>query len=182
MHDSNAIVIGSGVAVMAAAIRLAIQGFSVKVFEKNEYPGGKLSLLEKDGYRFDAGPSLFTRPDYLEQLFADAEENISDYFQYRQVPLSCRYFFENGKIIDAWTDIEKYESELIDKAGEQAGVLESYLNKSERLYNSLGKVFLNNSLHQIRTWLQPAIPKSFADVRWNHVFDNLHNYNKKHFT
>jgi phytoene desaturase len=181
MHDSNAIVIGSGVAGMAAAIRLAIQGYSVKIFERNDYPGGKLSLFEKDGYRFDAGPSLFTRPDYLEQLFADAGENLSEYFQYSEVPLSCRYFFENGKIINAWTDTEKYESELIDKVGERSGVLRSYLNKSEKLYNGLGQVFLNNSLHQLKTWLQPAVPKAFADVRWSHLFDNLHNYNKRHF-
>jgi phytoene desaturase len=182
MHDSSAIVIGSGVAGMATAIRMAIQGFSVKVFEKNDYPGGKLSLLEKDGYRFDAGPSLLTRPHYLEQLFADAGENISDYFEYEEVPLSCRYFFENGKVVNAWTDTDKYESELITKAGEQSGVLKDYLNKSEKLYNGLGKIFLNHSLHQLKTWLQPSVPKAFADVKWSHLFDSLHNYNKKHFT
>ncbi len=182
MHESDAIVIGSGVGGMASAIRLAIQGFSVQVFEKNSYPGGKLSLLEKDGFRFDAGPSLFTRPDYLEQLFSDAGENLKDYFEYEQVDLSCRYFFENGKIINAWTDAEKYERELIEMAGEKKGTLQSYLDTSAILYNGVGQIFLNHSLHQLRTWLQPAIPKAFKDVRWNHLFDSLHQYNKKQFS
>ncbi|MFN5333716.1 MAG: 1-hydroxycarotenoid 3,4-desaturase CrtD, partial [Bacteroidota bacterium] len=182
MHESDAIVIGSGVGGMASAIRLALQGLSVQVFEKNSYPGGKLSLLEKDGFRFDAGPSLFTHPDYLEQLFSDAGENLKDYFEYEQVDLSCRYFFENGKIINAWTDAEKYERELIEKTGEKEGALQAYLNKSARLYNGVGQIFLNHSLHQLRTWLQPAVPKAFKDVRWSHLFDSLHLYNKKHFS
>ena len=54
----KAIIIGSGIAGIAASIRLSVQGYDVHVFEKNDYPGGKLSAFEKNGYRFDAGPSL----------------------------------------------------------------------------------------------------------------------------
>ncbi|HMQ00726.1 MAG TPA: NAD(P)-binding protein, partial [Cyclobacteriaceae bacterium] len=40
----KAIVIGSGIAGLAAAIRLRVKGFEVEVFEANAYPGGKLSV------------------------------------------------------------------------------------------------------------------------------------------
>ncbi len=80
MENRSAIVIGSGVAGLALATRLAIQGYKVKVFEKNTYPGGKLSAFDKDGFRFDAGPSLFTQPQNIEELFQAAGENINDYF------------------------------------------------------------------------------------------------------
>jgi phytoene desaturase len=181
MHDADAIVIGSGVAGMAAAIRLSIQGFSVCVFEKNDYPGGKLSLLEKNGFQFDAGPSLFTRPDYLEQLFAAAGERLEDYLSYEKIDLSCRYFFENGKIINAWTDTSKYEEELIQKAGEQKGSLPSYLANSAQLYNSVGRIFLDHSLHQLKTWMQPLVPGAFRRIKWRHLFGSLHSYNQNHF-
>ena len=46
MQDQKAIIIGSGIAGMACAIRLAIQGFNVEVYEANDYPGGKLSFFE----------------------------------------------------------------------------------------------------------------------------------------
>ena len=69
MSQRDAVVIGSGIAGMAAAIRLSLQGFRVQVFERNAHPGGKLSLIEKDGFRFDAGPSLFTQPHHLTELF-----------------------------------------------------------------------------------------------------------------
>ncbi|EPR67188.1 Phytoene desaturase, neurosporene or lycopene producing [Cyclobacterium qasimii M12-11B] len=63
------IIVGSGIAGMAAAIRLSIKGYEVTVFEANSYPGGKLSEINMKGYRFDAGPSLFTLPEQLEELF-----------------------------------------------------------------------------------------------------------------
>ena len=40
-----------------------MKGYHVEVFEANSYPGGKLSEIEIEGYRFDAGPSLFTLPE-----------------------------------------------------------------------------------------------------------------------
>ena len=57
---SRVTVIGAGIAGLATSIRLAIKGYRVMVFEANAYPGGKLSTFKLDGYRFDAGPSLFT--------------------------------------------------------------------------------------------------------------------------
>ena len=69
MQTKKAIVIGSGVAGLAVAIRLATDGFETSVYEKNGYPGGKLSFFEKDGFRFDAGPSLFTQPTHVEDVF-----------------------------------------------------------------------------------------------------------------
>src|SRR4249920_3690069 len=114
----KAIVIGAGIGGLAVATRLAAKGFEVKVFERNAEPGGKLSLLSKDGYVFDAGPSLFTQPRNIEDLFEFAGEPIDEYFRYRAVPLACRYFFENGKRIDAYTDKAKFAEELHLVAGE----------------------------------------------------------------
>ncbi len=181
MHQPKAIVIGSGVAGMACAIRLSIQGFDVHVFEKNNYPGGKLSLIEKDGFRFDAGPSLYTQPQNLEALFADAGEDIAEYFQCSSVSLTCRYFYENGKVINAFAKKELFEAELYQKLGEQKGSLQTYLNKSEQLYQSIGTVFLNNSLHKIKTWLQPAIFKSLLRLKLPYIFSTLYKYNSSQF-
>ena len=66
---NKAIIIGSGIAGLAAAIRLSVKGYRVSVFEANPYPGGKLSEINLEGYRFDAGPSLFTLPEQIEELF-----------------------------------------------------------------------------------------------------------------
>jgi phytoene desaturase len=174
-------IIGSGVAGLAAAIRLASLGYEVDVFEKNNYPGGKLSLIEKEGFRFDAGPSLFTQPNYLEALFRDVDESMEAYFSYEKVDLSCRYFFENGKIINAWTDRNKYEAELVTHLGEKPGTLNRYLNDSEQLYHSVGSIFLNHSLHRLKTWIRPVILRAFRKVRLHHLFGTLDSYNQSRF-
>ena len=53
-------IIGSGIGGICSAIRLKNQGFDVNVYEKNNYPGGKLSTFKLGDFRFDAGPSLLS--------------------------------------------------------------------------------------------------------------------------
>jgi len=56
---SDVIVIGSGIGGLTAAALLQERGLSTLVFEKNRYPGGSCSSFQRDGYRFDAGASVF---------------------------------------------------------------------------------------------------------------------------
>ena len=90
-EQKKAIVIGSGIGGLASAIRLAILNFDVTVFEKNNYVGGKNSQLIIGDYKFDAGPSLFTQPELIEDLFKLVQEPIEEYFTYTKQPISCKY-------------------------------------------------------------------------------------------
>jgi phytoene dehydrogenase-like protein len=95
--EKKAIVVGAGIAGLAASIRLAHLGYRVEVFEANSYPGGKLSEIQLGEYRFDAGPSLFTLPEQVEELFRLTGRNPSDHFEYIKLPVACHYFWEDGK-------------------------------------------------------------------------------------
>jgi len=108
MPAKKAIIVGSGVAGMASAVRLAVQGFQVSVFEKNTTAGGKLATLKHGDFIFDYGPSLFTEPSNIEELFALAGENISEYFTYKSLPVSCKYFYEDGIEINAFTNLDDF--------------------------------------------------------------------------
>mgnify|MGYP003353339564 FL=1 len=90
MSRSSAIIIGSGVGGMAIAIRLACKGHAVTVLERNAGPGGKMSVTDMNGFQFDRGPSLFTEPSNLEQLFALAGVPMADHLRYVRVEESCR--------------------------------------------------------------------------------------------
>jgi phytoene desaturase len=182
MTAQKAIIIGSGVAGLAAAIRLAVEGMQVSVYERNASPGGKISHFEKEGFRFDAGPSLFTQPQNIEALFALAGEPIGEYFTYRPVDMSCKYFYGNGKVINAYADKTKFAAELETKAGEKKGALEKYLGRSAKLYNHIGAVFLDHSLHKTSTWLHPRIIRALRSVRLPYLFSSLAAYNKNNFT
>jgi phytoene desaturase len=182
MKINTAVIIGSGVAGMAAAIRLAIYGFDVSVYESNSYPGGKLAAFNKDGYQFDAGPSLFTQPQNLEEIFSLAGEPIEDYFTYKRLNSSCKYFYENGKEINAYADMDALENELSEKTGEAHGAVKNYLGLSEKLYNNIGNIFLNRSLHKSSTWLNTRVLKALASVKFAYLFNSLDKYNNTKFS
>ena len=69
MKNNKIIIVGSGIAGMSAAIRLKSVGYNVEIFEANSYAGGKLTAFKSNGYRFDMGPSLFTMPELIDELF-----------------------------------------------------------------------------------------------------------------
>jgi len=71
----KAVVVGAGIAGLAGSIRLAVKGYEVHCFDANPYPGGKLTVFNLGNYRFDAGPSLFTMPQFVEELFLLAGKN-----------------------------------------------------------------------------------------------------------
>ena len=103
-------VIGAGIAGIASAIRMAVKGHEVHVFESSAYPGGKLSDFKLGAYRFDLGPSLFTMPQYVEELFELAGRDPSDYFEYQQLPVVCNYFWEDGTRLSAHADLQDFPS------------------------------------------------------------------------
>jgi phytoene desaturase len=181
MQPQKVIIIGSGVAGLATAIRLAVQGHAVHVYEKNSYPGGKLSAFTKDGFHFDAGPSLFTQPQNIEELFMLAGENIADYFTYTKADNICNYFFENGKTLSANSNINLFADELQEKLGEEKKAVLNYLTESEKIYENIGKVFLNYSLHKRSTWFNKRILPALKAVKPSYIFSTLNKYNTKRF-
>lgn len=178
-NNPSAIIIGSGVAGLAVAARLAMQGYEVSVYERNEEPGGKLGMFSKDGFQFDTGPSLFTVPENIEQLFSDAGEDINEYFKYESVDITCRYFFENGKQVNAYADSKRLAEELEEKTGEPANNIDAYLKASAELYSHIGNIFLNFSLQKRKTWLHKRLFAALSHLKFAYLFRTLHGYNKR---
>jgi phytoene desaturase len=179
--NNKVIIIGSGIAGMATAIRLATRGFTVEVYEKNAYPGGKLTAFEKDGFKFDAGPSLFTQPENIKELFDLAGEPIEAYFSYQRVGIACKYFYENGKVVEAAADADLFCKELHEQLGESPEVVARYLKDSGKTYNELGTVFLNHSLHKRKTWFNKKTIAALGVVKYRYLFKTLHKHNRSVF-
>jgi phytoene desaturase len=95
------VIIGGGLGGLAAALRLRARGHAVTLCEANERLGGKMNLRERDGWRFDLGPSLLTMPFVLEELFAATGARLADYLELQPVSPVCRYFWPDGLVLDA---------------------------------------------------------------------------------
>ncbi|MEM6361424.1 MAG: 1-hydroxycarotenoid 3,4-desaturase CrtD [Bacteroidota bacterium] len=160
----KAIVIGSGVAGMATAARLQAKGYETTVFEANPYPGGKLTEIESRGYRFDAGPSLFTLPELLDDVFHVARKNPRNYYDYEKLDVACHYFYEDGTQLKSYTDAKKFGKEIEQVLGVNAQTVIDYLKKSKIIYEEVGLIFLNHSLHKASTWLTKDVVKALLKI------------------
>jgi diapolycopene oxygenase len=157
-------IIGSGIAGIAAAIRLARKGYAVTVFEANAYPGGKLSEFQLGEYRFDAGPSLFTLPHLVEELFLLCGENPEEHFPYLKKDESCRYFWEDGTRLTAHAEPEAFASEAERVLGEPAAHTLEHIALAKKQYGATSGFFLERSLHDWRTYARPEVLKTLAAV------------------
>ncbi len=175
----KAIVIGSGIAGLAASIRLAVKGFEVTVFEKNSYPGGKLSAFSLQGFRFDAGPSLFTMPQFVEELFELAGKKTNDYFEYVKHDTACHYFFEDGTFLPFKSEINEL-LEVVQKTLKiDSSPLKKHFQKSSFIYDKTHEAFLEKSLHKTKTYFSKAVLKCLSNAHRLHLFTSMHQVNAK---
>ena len=112
MQKKRVSVIGAGLGGLSAAISLKAAGYDVEVFEKNSHIGGKLNVMEQDGFTFDLGPSIFTLPQFFEDLFKRADRQMEDYVQLERVTPQWRNFFEDGLVFDLHEDPKLMRKEL----------------------------------------------------------------------
>ncbi|MDF2156667.1 1-hydroxycarotenoid 3,4-desaturase CrtD [Algoriphagus sp. CAU 1675] len=178
----KSLIIGSGIAGIASSIRMALKGYQVEVFEANAYPGGKLSEIEIQGYRFDAGPSLFTLPEQVEELFHLAGKNPSEHFDYQKLDIACHYFWEDGKRIKAWADQDQFAEEVETKLGEPAKNIKQALKRAELIYDHLAPLFMHRSLHRLGTWIGPQAMKSYLKMGKLGLFSTMNQANEELFT
>ena len=160
----KAIIIGSGIGGLATALRLKAQGLDVVVFENNSYPGGKLSSFNLGQYRFDAGPSLLTMPHYIDELFELFNENPKDYFNYKRKDISCKYFWEDKTVLNAYSDKNKFINEINKVLKVDKNIITKYLLKAKKKYDLTKNIFLEQSLHKIKTYLSSDLLKGIFNL------------------
>jgi phytoene desaturase len=178
----KAIVIGAGIAGLASAIRLVVKGYRVEVFESNAYPGGKLSEIKVKDFRFDAGPSLFTMPHFVDELFQIAGKNATDYgFSYEKLNVVCNYFWQDGTKLSAFSEYEKYENEINHKLNASQKELRTYFKKAKFRYDTTAPVFLESSLHKISSYLRWKTFLGVLRMPFLGLFNSLDAENRRSF-
>ncbi|KAI8333873.1 Phytoene dehydrogenase [Chlamydoabsidia padenii] len=114
----HVIVIGAGAGGTATAARLARQGFKVTVVEKNDFSGGRCSLIHHNGYRFDQGPSLYLMPKLFEDTFADLDEKVDDHLDLLRCNNNYKVHFDDGDKIHLTSDLTRMKTEMERVEGE----------------------------------------------------------------
>lgn len=96
----KALVMGSGFGGLASAARLLNKGYDVTLIEARDQLGGRASVFEKEGYTFDAGPTVITAPYLINELFELLGENPKDYFELIPIDPFYRIVFHDKSYFD----------------------------------------------------------------------------------
>lgn len=164
MEKKNAIVIGSGIAGLASALRLAKKGFNVDVFESNGFFGGKInSVISEEGFRFDRGPSVFTAPHYMKELYDLCDEDFEK-FEMVDFGKSFNYFFNDGTRLKLSTKKNEIIDELSSKLNENPNTINNYLKKAKQKYDSITPLFVEKSLHKWKTLLGIKFLRALVNI------------------
>jgi phytoene desaturase len=118
---NKAVVIGAGFGGIASALRLRAKGYDVTIVDRCAALGGRARVFERNGYIFDAGPTVITAPFLFEELFELFGRNITDYVNIVPVEPWYRFYYPDGDVFnyggtlqDTLKEIERISPEDVD--------------------------------------------------------------------
>ncbi|MFH9241012.1 phytoene desaturase [Streptomyces anulatus] len=118
----HVVVVGAGLAGLAAALHLLGAGRRVTLVEREGMPGGRAGLLESGGFRIDTGPTVLTMPDLVEEAFAAVGERMTDRLELIRLAPAYRARFADGSQLDVHTDGAAMEAAVEEFAGARQAV------------------------------------------------------------
>jgi len=130
------VVIGSGFGGLAAAIRLQAAGHAVTVLEALDQPGGRARVLHQDGFTFDAGPTIITAPQMIDDLFTVAGRVAADYVTLTRVDPYYRIRFADGTSLSYGSDLDAVRAQIRGLAPRDAGGLDGFMMAAERIFET----------------------------------------------
>jgi phytoene desaturase len=133
----TAAVIGAGFGGLALAIRLQSAGIATTLIEARDKPGGRAYVWERDGFTFDAGPTVITDPACLEELWGLSGGRIADYVTLMPVSPFYRLNWPDGTSFDYSNDEPALRSEIAKLNPDDVAGYARFLDYAAGLYREL---------------------------------------------
>lgn len=174
-NSQTAVVIGAGLGGIAAALRLRARGYTVTLIERQHQLGGRAAVYERDGFVFDAGPTVVTAPVLFEELFGLFDRRMDDYL--RLVPLNpwYRIRFDDGRTFDYGDGVERTLGEIRKFNPDDVEGYLAFLAKTREIfdvgYTELGDV----PFHDPKTMMK-IVPKMMRLQSWRSVYGLVSRY------
>jgi phytoene desaturase len=185
MHRPKAIVIGSGFGGLAAAIRLSCKGYQVQILEKLDAPGGRAYVHRQDGFTFDAGPTIITAPQLLEELWAMCGKKFSEHITLKAIEPFYRIRFDDGSWFDYSGDPATMRREVARFCPEDLPGYDRFVAAADQAcqlgFEELGGMPFNNvgdllralpSMIRMKAWesLYTLVARHLKDPKLRQVF------------
>ncbi|TFF91709.1 phytoene desaturase [Candidatus Thorarchaeota archaeon] len=173
----KAIVIGAGVGGLSLAALLGKKGYDVTVIEKNEQPGGRARVWEKDGFVFDMGPSWYLMPEIFDHYFEHFGKKTEDFYELIRLNPSYKIYFPESTI-DISADLEE-NMQLFEQLEENgAEKLRKYLDQAQEKYEYLLDGLMYEDLAGITAMLNPKLMAAGWKLS---ILSNIDKLTRKYF-
>jgi phytoene desaturase len=151
------VVVGAGLAGLAATLHLLGAGRQVTVVERAGGPGGAAGTLRVDGYRFDTGPTVLTLPRLIDETLSCVGERLADRVALLRLDPAYRAHFPDGTTLDVHADPEQTAAEIARVCGAaEATGYRRWVAATSRLYRAEFANFIDANLDSISDLLRPA--------------------------
>jgi phytoene desaturase (3,4-didehydrolycopene-forming) len=135
VKTKSVIVIGAGIAGIAAATHLARDGCAVTILEKNSRPGGRCDQFSRDGHHFDTGPTLLVMPLLYDAEFASLGVSLKEMLDLQRVDPTYHLNFDDGSRLALTSDMESMREQLEAlEPGSFTGLMR-YVDEGHRHYD-----------------------------------------------
>lgn len=173
----KAAVIGAGIGGLALAIRLQSAGVDTTVLEARDKPGGRAYFWERDGFVFDAGPTVITAPEALQELWRISGHDIAEDVKLIPVAPFYRLSWPDGTAFDYGNDDAQLGAEIARLNPDDVAGYRRFLKYSEGVYREgylkLGHVAFLDFGSMVRA--APALMKYQA---WRSVYSMVSHFVK----
>ncbi len=131
----RSIVIGSGFGGIAAALRLRAKNHKVTLIEKHSDLGGRARVFRRNGFIFDAGPTVITAPYLIYELFELFNKKPEDYIEIKTLNTWYRFVFEDGTQFDYSGDEKLIENQIKEISEPDIKGYKNLVNFTEKIFD-----------------------------------------------
>ena len=176
-NSERALVIGAGFGGLAVAIRLALKGYDVQVLERLGSAGGRAYVHRRNGFTFDAGPTIITAPFLLEELWDMCGKKMSDDVDLRAMDPFYQIRFADGRVFNYTGDLERMKVEVAKFSPKDLPGYLRFLDEAESCYKlafeDLGDVAFDNVKDLVK-----AMPNLVKMRAWKSLYSVVAKYIK----
>ena len=152
----RAVVIGAGLGGLSTAIHLARQGWHVDIIERNGRSGGRMNVIEQDGFRIDMGPTMLMMPEVIENTFKACGRDMNDYMKLRRLTPAYTMVWPDGARFAMGGSVAEMEASVRTFAPEDVKRFPALLAGMKAKYENARHNFIEQSFNSLRAMVRPS--------------------------
>ena len=182
--QKKVLIVGTGLGGLSTALRLSVRGYDVEMVEKYHQAGGRLNLLEKDGFKFDLGPTFFSMSYEFQELIKDC--NIEMPFEFVELdPLYSVHFEGDKRSYLIYKDLKKLALEFQHLEPDFEKKIKKFLEAAGKMFHDTEDIVIKQNFDSLTQYLLKLTtvpfkhaPKMFYSM-WREMERNFESFEVK---